>query len=494
MVSHLSKHFAGLVLVYPIERAGSLHYFVLYIIAFSSAAFNGEVRAVSPRPNVVILLADDLGWNDVSYHGSEIQTPHIDRLVESGACLDQFYVQPICSPTRTALMTGRYPMRSGMHARVVRPWHTKGLPLEERLLPEALRDAGYSTAICGKWHLGMADPAYLPLARGFDHQYGHIGGHIDYFKHTYYGALDWHRDQIPLQENGYTTELIADEAVKILKEHDLKKPLFLLVSFNAPHSPQQVPNQYLLRNKHITNKRRQTYAGMVSCMDDMIGRIVDTLGELGLRENTLIFFCSDNGGATNTAANNEPLRGHKGQLYEGGIRVPAAAVWRDVISPGTIIDEPLHIVDIYPTLICLAGGTLKQPLPIDGRDAWLTIAEGASSPHEAILFNALGRQGAIRQGNWKLVRNGMKASQPPVIELFDLSKDPNEKQNVATQQLQKVAELTMLLDEISRVEVEPDGLEPNEPADFRALKCGIFSSSSIKAVSKAFSRATNTKH
>ena len=438
--------------------------------------FHGFGLAATSNPHIVLFLADDLGWNDVSFHGSEIQTPHLDRLVQSGASLNQFYVQPSCSPTRTALMTGRYPMRSGMHVRVSRPWHTKGLPLGERLLPEVLREAGYKTAICGKWHLGMSNLGYLPLARGFDLQYGHIGGHLDYFKHTYYGALDWHRNQVPLREEGYSTELIGREAANIIHNHDLDHPLFLFVSFNAPHSPQQAPEKYIARYDHLSDKRRRTYAGMVACMDDVIGQVIGSLSERGMRDDTLVIFSSDNGGATNTAANNRPLRGHKGQLYEGGVRVPAAAAWRDVIQPGTVVDEPLHIVDLFPTLINLAGGSLEQPLPLDGRDAWPTIVEGAPTPHEEILFNAHGRQGAIRQGKWKLLRNAAGWSRQPVVELFDLESDPHETTNLVAEQPEKTAQLVKLLDDFARVEVEPDGLEPNQPEDFRAPKVWDFSS------------------
>lgn len=451
------------------------------VVVVALCECSGNCNA-APRPNIVILLVDDLGWNDVGYHGSEISTPNIDRFVLSGAELNQFYVQPTCSPTRTAMMTGRYPMRCGMHARVIRPWHSKGLPLKERLLSEALQEAGYKTAICGKWHLGMAEQSYLPLARGFDHQYGHIGGDIDYFKHTTSGAPDWHRNEIPISEAGYSTDLLAKEAVALIESQDPEQPLFLYLPFNAPHSPLQAPKDYIAKYRHLEDKRRRVYAGMVTCLDDAIGKILAALHEKGADRNTLVFFSSDNGGATNTAADNAPLRGHKGLLYEGGVRVPAAISWPGTIAPNSVVDEPLHIVDLYPTLIRLAGGSLEQKLPIDGLDVWKTVAEGAPSPHDEILFNVRHRRGAIRQGKWKLVRNGMQGSNPPVVELFDLEKDPYEKHSLANENPGKVIELTKRLDSYAKEEVEPEGLEPNKPEGFEAPEVWDFSAGREKNV------------
>src|SRR5262245_17365335 len=195
-------------------------------------------QAASP-PNVVYFLADDLGWADVGWHGSEIKTPSLDKLAAAGARLEQFYVQPVCSPTRAALMTGRYPMRYGLQVGVVRPWARYGLPLEERTLAQALQAVGYETALGGKWHLGHFRPDYLPTRRGFDHQYGHYNGAIDYFTHRRDGGLDWHRDDKALREEGYSTSLIAEEACRLIRRRDRRKPLFLYVPFNAVHAPHQ---------------------------------------------------------------------------------------------------------------------------------------------------------------------------------------------------------------------------------------------------------------
>ncbi|MBC8468861.1 MAG: sulfatase-like hydrolase/transferase [Planctomycetes bacterium] len=434
-----------------------------------------NAKRISKKPNIVFILADDLGFKDVGYQGGDIKTPHIDKLAREGTRLDQFYVQPVCSPTRSSLMTGRYPIRCGLQIGVVRPWAKHGLPLEERTLAEALKEAGYTTAICGKWHLGHLSSQYLPTSRGFDHQYGHYNGALDYFTHIRDGGLDWHRNDRPLRQEGYSTDLIADESVRIIKEHNISRPLFLYVPFNAVHSPFQATQPYIDMYKHITNKRRRIYSAMVTSMDDAIGRIVKALQERGLKRNTLIIFCSDNGGVQGVA-DNGPLRGHKAQLYEGGIRVPAVALWPDVIKAGAVVKEPLHIVDMYPTLIKLAGARLEQPLPIDGKDAWPTITDGKPSPHEEILHNVTAAAGAIRRGDWKLVYNGSIGANntgpvdKKVFELFNIADDPYEKSNLADKYPQKFQELKLRLEHYAK-EAVPANIPPNKmPKDFKVPK------------------------
>src|SRR5437588_10163663 len=207
------------------------------LIALGVLFAGGPLTAAdAPRPNVVFILADDLGREDCGFMGgTQIKTPHVDKLAAAGARLDAFYVQPVCSPTRAALMTGRYPMRHGLQVGVVRPWAQYGLPPEERTLAQALKSAGYRTAIVGKWHLGHFQRAYLPTMRGFDHQYGHYNGALDYFTHRRDGGLDWHRNDQVCPDEGYTTRLLGDEAVRLIEKHDVKTPLFLYMPFNAPH-------------------------------------------------------------------------------------------------------------------------------------------------------------------------------------------------------------------------------------------------------------------
>jgi len=427
------------------------------LLVTAAALSRGAAIESAERPNIIYLLADDLGYTDVGFHGSEIKTPHIDKLAAGGGKLEAFYVQPVCSPTRAALMTGRYPMRHGLQVGVVRPWAQYGLPLEERTLPQALQEAGYFTAICGKWHLGHFQKAYLPTQRGFDHQYGHYNGALDYFTHIRDGGFDWHRNDQACRDEGYTTTLLGEESVRLIEQHDTSRPLFLYVPFNAPHSPLQAPQEYLDRYQSIADAKRRTYAAMASCVDDQIGRIVAALEKRGLTKNTLIAFSSDNGGPLNLGATNGRWRAGKATLYEGGIRVSAFANWPGQIAAGTVVNQPLHVVDWYPTLLKLAGASLQQKLPLDGRDAWPTITAGQTTPHEDILHNTTPGNGALRMGNWKLVVNGShpedggevpakKAKQKETagtesVELFNLADVPYEQTNLAEQQPAKVEQL-----------------------------------------------------
>lgn len=407
--------------------------------------------APAKRPNVVYLLIDDMAWMDVGYHGGTYQTPVMDRLANAGVRLEQHYAMPVCSPTRAALLTGRYPMRCGLQTGVVRPWAQYGLPLEERTLAQALKEAGYATAICGKWHLGHFQPDYLPTRRGFDHQYGHYNGALDYFTHIRDGGFDWHRDDKVCRDEGYTTELVGREAVRWIEEQDGRRPFFLYVPFNAVHAPYQAPEEYLARFSNL-RARRRTMAAMLACLDDTIGRVVAALDRKGVRDETLIVFASDNGGPLPNS--NGRLRGAKGTLYEGGVRVPAFANWPGVLKPG-VCNEPVHMVDWFPTLVGLAGGSLQQKLPLDGKDIWPTLAQGKPSPHDAILINSEARRGALRAGDWKLVLTGVgaeadngdgalapaRAGSALRVELFNLREDPYEQKDCSAAEPARVKEL-----------------------------------------------------
>jgi len=425
------------------------------------------------RPNIVFFLADDLGYSDVSFHGDEIKTPHIDRLAAAGAKLDAFYVQPVCSPTRAALMTGRYPMRHGLQVGVVRPWAQYGLPLTERTLPQALQSVGYETAIAGKWHLGHFQRAYLPTQRGFQHQYGHYNGALDYFTHIRDEGFDWHRDDQVCRDEGYTTVLLGNEAVRLIEQRDQARPLFLYLPFNAPHTPLQALPEDLQRYAHIADKQRRTYAAMVHQVDVQIGRVAAAIEAQGQTANTLFIFSSDNGGPIRLGATNGPLRAGKGTLYEGGTRVAAFATWPGKIPAGSVVTEPLHMVDWYPTLLKLTGASLEQSTPLDGRDAWATITQGAKSPHEEILLNVTPTNGAIRVGDWKLVLRGGSnddpADQPAPkarkkrpsaesaddVELFNLADDLSEQKNLAAEHPDKVRDLRARLEAYANQAVPP---------------------------------------
>lgn len=440
--------------------------------------FTSSELIAAERPNIVFLLADDLGSYDVGWRGSPIRTPHLDALAASGAKLDCHYVQPVCSPTRAALMTGRYPFRYGFQVGVVRPWAMYGLPLEERTLPSALREAGYETAIVGKWHLGEFQRDYLPTKRGFDHQYGHYNGAIDYFTHMRDGGFDWHRDDQVNRDEGYSTELIGREAAARVTKRNKAKPLFLYVPFNGVHTPLQAPDKYSEMYPDM-KARRKTYAGMVTALDDAVGVVVEVLKSEGILDNTLIIFSSDNGGPNpGQLTRNGPLRAGKGSVYEGGVRVCAFAAWRGHIAPGSSISEPIHITDWYPTLLTLTGASLEQSLPIDGKNALAVLTKGARTTREEFVLNLAPQRGAIRIGAWKLVVNGpgtdrdddeepspagnakgkkgtKAATSGDSFELFDLSNDLSEKTNLADSQPDRVKAMKARYDQLASEAVAP---------------------------------------
>lgn len=415
------------------------------------------------QPNVVVILADDLGRHDCGFMGgTEIKTPHLDKLAKAGSVLDAFYVQPVCSPTRAALMTGRYPMRHGLQVGVVRPWAQYGLPLEERTLASALSDAGYATAIVGKWHLGHFQPEYLPTKRGFSHQYGHYNGALDYFTHVRDGGFDWHKDDKECRDEGYSTHLLADAACKFVTDTAGKKPFFLYVPFNAVHTPHQVPDEYLKPYANLKGERKK-YAGMLAAMDEGVGKIVAAIEKAGVRDNTLFLFSSDNGGPSpGTVTDNGKYRAGKATLYEGGVRVAAFAAWDGKIPAGKTNGEPMHIVDWYATLVKLAGAKVEQKLPVDGLDVWPTLTAGQPTPHTAILINTTPASGAVRAGDWKLVvKNGTDDPDGEVkkgkesVELFDLKADPYEKTNLADRNIDKLKELKATLAAFAKDAVPP---------------------------------------
>ena len=416
-------------------------------------------------PNIVYIISDDQGWKDVGYHGSDIKTPNIDALAAGGARLEQFYAQPMCTPTRAALMTGRYPFRYGLQTAVILSTHTYGLATEEWLLPQALQAAGYETAIVGKWHLGHADPKYWPRQRGFDHQYGPLIGEIDYFTHEQHGVLDWYRDNKPVREEGYSTILLGDDAVRLIDTHDTKTPLFLYLAFNAPHTPYQAPQDYLDRYSTIADPSRRAYAAQITAMDDQIGRVVAALDAKKMRDNTLIVFQSDNGGTRNPMfagegdmskikipVDNGPYREGKGSLYEGGTRVIALANWPGHIKPGTTVEGMIHVVDMYPTLIDLAGGKFDRNKPLDGLDVWPAIAGGQPSPRTEVIYNIEPFRAGVRQGDWKLI---WRTPLPAAVELYNIAQDPYEKNNVAAANPDKVAALQKRANELAATMVKP---------------------------------------
>lgn len=427
--------------------------------AHSAQAQTGSAK----KPHIVYILADDLGWKDVGYNGSDISTPNIDRLAATGARFEQFYVEPMCTPTRAAFMTGRYPFRYGLQTGVIPSGGKYGLATDEWLLPQALKEAGYKTALVGKWHLGHFKPEYWPRQRGFDQFYGALVGEIDHFKHQAHGIDDWYRGNKVVKEPGYDTTLFGKEAARVISAHDANTPLFLYLAFTAPHTPYQAPKEYLDRYAHIADESRRAYAAMVTAMDDEIGRVVQTLEKRGMRENTLIVFHSDNGGTRSAMfagesavkgelpPDNGPYRDGKGTLYEGGTRVCGLANWPGRIKPGAV-DGMMHVVDMYPTLAGLAQAKLDKNKPLDGMDVWPAVSGAAASPRDEIVYNVEPFRAAVRKGPWKLK---VTALLPGQIELFDLSQDVSEKTNRAAENPAKVAELRARIDELAKQSVPP---------------------------------------
>ncbi|HTR21613.1 MAG TPA: arylsulfatase [Gemmatimonadales bacterium] len=418
-----------------------------------------------PKPNIVYIVSDDQGWKDLGYHGSDIRTPNIDSLARGGVRLEQYYAAPFCTPSRAALLTGRYPFRYGLQTAAIPGGARYGLATDEWLLPQALKAAGYYTAIVGKWHLGHADRMYWPRQRGFDYQYGAMVGELDYYTHAAHGVRDWYRNNQPVNEPGYVTTLIGQDAVRVIAAHDPKVPLFLYLTFTAPHAPYQAPQTYLDRYQNIADPTRRAYAAMISAMDDEIGKVVAALERRGMRDNTLIVFQSDNGGNVDAMysgevdvsqlklpADNGPFRGGKGTPYEGGIRVPMLVNWPGHLKAGSVVDQPIHTVDMFPTLAALAGASTTDHKPLDGVNVWSTIAGGAPSPRTEIVYDIEPFRAAVRQGDWKLV---WRTILPTKVELFNLAQDPSEQTNLADQNPQRVAELQQRVEALSREAVAP---------------------------------------
>lgn len=430
-----------------------------------SGGFAGPAAAEGTAPpNILLIVVDDLGRHDTGFNGAtDLATPNLDKLVAEGARLDQFYVQPMCSPTRAALMTGRYPLRYGMQTGVIPAAGTYGVPLDETLLPQFLKDAGYKTAMSGKWHIGHAKSDFWPRQRGFDSFYGATVGEIDHFEHAAHGIPDWYRDNEQVVEEGFDNTLFGTEAVRVINEHDTSSPLFLYLAFTAPHTPFQAPQEYLDRFSHIEDENRRIYAAMIAVVDDEVGKAVAALESKGMRENTIILFTSDNGGvrssmfagdsdvAGSLPADNTPYRDGKGTLYEGGTRAAAFANWPGKINAG-VVDGVIHITDVLPTLAGLAGADLAKAKPLDGLDVWSTISEGAASPRTELVYNVDPLAGAVRQGDMKLV---WQAALPQRIELFDLAKDPSESTNLAEQEPEAVAKLQARITELAKEMAPP---------------------------------------
>ena len=429
---------------------------VLALLA-GSILVSGSSSALAEKPNIVLIVADDMGWADVGFHGSPIATPNLDRLAREGMELKRFYVCPVCSPTRAGLMTGRYPIRFGLMKAAIPPHRNFSMDSDEVILPQVLAKAGYEhRGIFGKWHLGHTHIRYTPLRRGFTEFIGHYNGAIDYFTHKREGELDWHRNEASNYNPGYSTDLIAEAAVSFIRKHSGEGPFLCYVPFNAPHGPFQAHEEDMQRYRSLpelpansTKKKfRPTYAAMVDRMDQGIGRILEAIDQSGVANNTLVWFFSDNGG-TSQAGDNRPFRGRKGDVFEGGIRVPAVVRWPEAIAPGSSTQAPLAWIDVLPTLMQAAGLSKSGGKPLDGINA-LEIFTGEQSSLDRNLFNYIGSLGetaeqiAFITPRWKFVVQGPNIINPELDDsqrhafLFRIDEDPHETENLAGQHPERV--------------------------------------------------------
>jgi len=403
--------------------------------------------APAAPPNFLFILADDLGYGDLGCYGApDCRTPHLDQLAREGVQLTDFYANgPVCTPTRCALLTGRYPQRLGLEWAIPPEQSHRGLPPDEPTLAARLRQRGYHTALSGKWHLGYR-PEHAPNAHGFERFFGLLGGNHDYFTHrNRNGQLDLWRDTQPVQMDGYSTHLITRHAVEFL-EAMRDGPFFLYVAFNAPHWPIQGPNDAHrpITLKGWTQGTRETYIAMVEALDAGVGEILAALRRLGLETNTLVVFTSDNGG--DRCSRNDPLSQGKGTLGEGGLRVPCLARWPGKIPAHRVSAQVGITMDWTATMLKLAGARPPRDRPLDGRDI-LPVLTGEQRPFRRTLFwrrvtpNGVQTHRATRDANWKLIEAGNGDTR-----LYDLSRDIAETNNLASAQADRVARLRRALD------------------------------------------------
>lgn len=427
------------------------------LLLFLAAAALARAVDVASRPNVLVIVSDDQGYADAGFQGSkDLVTPHLDRLAASGIRFTNGYVShPFCSPTRAGLMTGRYQQRFG-HER--NPYydpssHSEGLPVGETLLPARLQPAGYVTGWIGKWHLGAA-PEFAPQRRGFAETYGFIGGGHRFREWQVNAAVEY---QVPLERNGravpvpaHLTTDLGREAADFVRRHR-SEPWFLYLAFNAPHNPQEPTPERVARFAGIADPVRRKYAAQMSLMDDAIGEALGALRDSGQDQRTLVFFFSDNGGPVGiNGSSNTPLRGAKGTVYEGGVRVPFLVAWPGRVPAGRVDARPVISLDVFATALGAAGVPMPTDRAYDSVNLlpYLT-GQASGDPHERLFWRS-GAKLAVREGRWKLVRDAGKPD-----ELYDLEADVAESKDLAAQQPAVAARLTAALEGWNRQLIDP---------------------------------------
>ncbi len=454
---------------FPMTHAQSTRLLVVALtLALCATCLAAEANA--QKPNIVIIVADDLGWKDVGYHGGDIATPNLDRLAAEGVQLENWHVAPLCSPTRAGLMTGRWPIRYGMGESVITPWRKWGLPTTEHTIADLLAAAGYERrGAVGKWHLGHYKKELLPLNRGFMSFYGHYNGAFDYFTHKREGELDWHRNFETSHDEGYSTDLIGREAAIFIDKSPTDKPFFLYVPFNAPHNPFQAKAGDIAKYAQVEEENRRIYSAMVDSMDQAIGVVLGALEQKKVADNTFVLFFSDNGAVS--LGNNKPWRSGKGSVYEGGVRTPALVRWpAGGIGGGGKIDGMMGMIDVYPTVKRLAGVASKDRNQLDGIDVLDVMRGKVKAPvRDWFSYIAQGRpeQTAVCDDTWKLVVTQgsvldvmLDGGDPnaPKVELFRLDRDPSESKNLSSKHPDVVAAMLKRLQAFRRLKI--DGIPP----------------------------------
>ncbi len=443
-----------------------------FILALTTAS---HAELPETRPNVIVFVADDLGWADPGFRGGPIETPSLDALAREGLEFERFYTTPICSPTRAALHTGRDPMRLGIAYNTIMAWHNNGVHPDERFMPEAFRDAGYQTAMIGKWHLGHAQQTYHPNERGYQHFYGHLHTEVGYFPpFAAQGGKDFQENGKSIEAEGYESFILAKEAKRWIEARDRTKPFFLYMPFIAPHTPLDAPGHLQAkyaeleddrppaRSKFTDDSRRMSrmlmqpsarpmYAAVVDGMDQAIGQVLDTLTQEGIDENTIVLFMSDNGGAAYASggANNAPFRGGKGETYEGGIRVVAMMRWPARIEPGAKAKDIISVMDVFPTLAGAAGIETGVERKLDGRNLWPALDSGERFALDRKLFFAAEMtvpgtlMATVFDDEWKLVQRIVQTQLNTDVtnSLFRIADDPYERNNLAAAHPKLVADL-----------------------------------------------------
>jgi len=392
-----------------------------YLLLISALA--ACVPAFGQNPNIVFVLADDLGWNDVGYQNPEVRTPRLDSLATDGVRLTQYRVNSLCSPTRASLFTGQTAIRAGVR----RPG--EALPPDARLTPETLRAAGYQTWLVGKWHLGHIGEETHPNQRGFDHFYGLLRGFIDSYTHIGEDGQnrDWQRNGTPVDEEGYSTDLLAAEAIRLVENRDPSRPFYLNLSFNAPHTPLAAPEEVLAGWAHVEDPNRRAFLAMVEALDSAFGRLYDVLEAEGVADDTLIVFMSDNGGNARTGgADNSPLRGEKFSAFDGGVRVPAFVHWPNGLEGGREFSLPTTVMDWAPTLAEVTGTAVPSEV-VDGVSIWSALSEGTTIERGPIIVGSR-NSWAVLEGDWKYIENNDRGSRRLLYRPFE---DPGESADLS---------------------------------------------------------------